>query len=54
MNDGSAEFDELFNVFTEIDARYSTNNLVIPEYQCLSWVELCNKGIELLEKLRDE
>lgn len=54
MNDGYVELDELFNVFTEIDARYSTNNLVIQEYQSLSWVELCNKGIKILEFLRDE
>ena len=54
MNDGYVELDKLFNVFTEIDARYSTNNFVIPEYQSLSWVDLCNKGNELLKKLRDE
>lgn len=54
MNDEHLELDELFNVFTEIETRYSTNNLVIPEYQSLSWVDLCNKGIELLEKLKDE
>lgn len=54
MNSGYIELDELFNVFTEIDARYSTNNLVISEYENLSWIELCNKGIKLLEKLREE
>ena len=54
MNDEFVELDELFNVFTEIDARYTTNNLVIPEYQNLSWIELCNKGIEILEFLREE
>ena len=54
MNDGYLELDELFNIFTELEARYATNNLVIPEFNNLSWVDLCNKGIELLKKLRDE
>lgn len=54
MNDEFVELDELFTVLTEIDARYTANNLVIPEYQNLSWIDLCNKGIELLKKLRDE
>ena len=54
MNDGYVELDKLFNIFTEIEARYVTNNLVIPEFNDLGWVELCNKGIELLKKLRDK
>ena len=54
MNDGFVNVEELFDVFTEIEARYSSNNLVISKYENLSWIELCNKGIELLEKLRDE
>lgn len=48
------ELDDLFNILTEIDARYTTNNLVIPKYQNLSWIELCNKGIKILEFLREE
>ena len=54
MNDDFVELDELFNIFAEIEARYSTNNLVFLEYQSLSWADLCNKGIDLLKKLRDE
>lgn len=54
MNDDYVEFDKLFDIFTELEARYVTNNLVIPEFNDLSWVELCDKGIEFLEKLRDE
>lgn len=54
MDDDLIKINELFNIFTEINARHSTNNLVIPKYQSLSWVDLCNKGIELLNKLRDE
>ena len=54
MNDVYIELEELFDMFTEIEARCVSNNLVIPEYQDLSWVELCDKGIELLKQLRDE
>lgn len=54
MNDGYIELEELYDVFTEIEARYVGGNLVIPEYQKLSWIELCNKGIDLLKQLRDE
>ena len=54
MNSGYEELDELFDIFTEIEARYSSYNLVIPKYKNLSWIELCNKGIKLLEELRDE
>lgn len=54
MNDVYIELEELFDVFTEIEARCISNNLVISEYQNLSWIELCNKGIELLKLLRDE
>lgn len=46
--------DELCKVITEIDSRYVTNNLIYSEYQELSWVELCNKAIKLLEELRGE
>ena len=54
MNDEFSKFDELFNTLTEIEARYVGCNLVVPEYYKLSWVELCNKGIDLLKQLRDE
>ena len=42
MNDGYVELDKLFDIFTELEARYVTNNLVIPEFNDLSWVELCD------------
>ena len=54
MDDGYLKLDELFNVFTEIEARYVGCNLVVPEYYNFSFVELCNKGIDLLKQLRDE
>lgn len=46
--------DELCKVITEIDSRYIGGNLLYSEYHKLSWVELCNKAIKLLEELRDE
>ena len=46
--------DELCKVITEIDSRYIGGNLIYSEYYDLSWVELCNKAIKLLEELRDE
>lgn len=54
MNDGYIEINELFDVLTEIEARYISNNIAVTKYKKLSWVELCNKGIDLLEQLRDE
>ena len=54
MNNDYPELDELEKVITEIDSRYVGGNLLYSEYYELSWVELCNKGIDLLVKLRDE
>lgn len=51
--DDDDDLDELFKVITEIDGRYTGCNCVRPEYLSLSWDELCNKGIKLLEDLKD-
>lgn len=53
MDDEYIELNELIKVVSEIDSRYTSCNLLFSEYHELSWVELCNKGISLLEKLRD-
>lgn len=45
--------DELFMVATELDAREFSSNCVIPELQALSWAELCDKGIALLQKIKN-
>ena len=50
----SSNFDELIKVFSEIEARYEGCNIVVPEYYNLSFVDLCNKGIDLLTQIRDE
>lgn len=44
---------QLQDIVTELDARELSFNLVISSLAGYSWKELCNKGIELLEVLRD-
>lgn len=46
--------DDLYDITTEIDARETSCNCVIEKLQGLSWEELCNKGIEILEKLKSK
>ena len=48
------KFDELMKLVLEIESRHEVGNLVIPEYYNLSFVDLCNKGIDLLTQIRDE
>lgn len=45
--------DDLYNIVVELDAREFSSNCVVPELQALSWNELCDKGIELLQGLKD-
>ena len=44
--------DALFRVASELDAREFSNNCVVPELQTLSWNELCDQGIALLQELK--
>ena len=37
---------------SELDARESTSNILIREYQNFGWDELCDKAIELIQKLK--
>lgn len=45
--------DKLFNIVTELDARNLTHNCVISEFNGTSWDDLCDKGINLLKKLKE-
>ncbi len=45
--------NDLYNIAVELDARETSSNCVIGELINLSWVEVCDKGIELLEKLKE-
>ena len=42
----------LNDILIELDARECSNNCIIPYLQDVPWVDLCDKGIELFEKLK--
>lgn len=44
----------LCSIVTELDAREFSNNCVVPELQPLSWNELCDRGIALLQELKND
>lgn len=44
--------DDLYNIAVELDAREFSNNCVVDRLQQFGWNELCDKGIEILEKLK--
>ena len=44
---------ELLEIATELDSRETSNNLVIARLQGVSWLDLCNRGIEILNLLKD-
>ena len=44
--------DDLYNIAVELDARDFSNNRVVDQLQQFGWNELCDKGIEILEKLK--
>lgn len=44
--------EELFRILTELDARESSGNCVIPELTGVGWVGLCDNAIRLLEQLK--
>jgi hypothetical protein len=45
--------DVLYDIAVELDARERTSNCVIRELLPLSWNEVCDKGIEMLQKLKE-
>lgn len=45
---------ELLEVATELDSREISNNCVIARFQGVSWVDLCDRGIEILKLLKGE
>lgn len=44
--------DTLYNVLTELDARECSNNCVVEDLIAVSWNDLCDKGIELFQRLK--
>jgi hypothetical protein len=45
--------DDLYDIAVELDSREFSNNCVISRLTGLSWDELCDKGIEILTKLKE-
>ena len=45
--------DELYDIAVELDSREFSNNCVVDRLIGLSWDELCDKGIEILTKLKE-
>lgn len=45
--------DAIYNIAVELDARETTSNCVVGDLINLSWVEVCDKGIEILTKLKE-
>ena len=43
---------QLLEIATELDAREATNNCVIRSLQGVSYIELCDRAIEILQKLK--
>ena len=48
----SGIIEKLSRILTELDARYSSFNSVIHEYQGVGWGELCDIGIDLFNQLK--
>lgn len=42
----------LYDIAVELDAREIQNAKVVDDFQQLSWNDLCDKGIQILEKLK--
>ena len=45
--------DDLYNIAVELDSREFSNNCIIDQLTGLGWDELCDKGIEILTKLKE-
>ena len=46
--------DDLYNIAVELDARETTSNCVVDSLTSLSWDEVCDRGIEILQKLKEK
>ena len=45
--------DDLYDIVVELDSREFSNNCVVDRLTGLSWDDLCDKGIEILTKLKE-
>lgn len=46
--------DMLYHIVIELDARNSVSNCVNPELLSYGWNNLCDKGIELFQQLKEK
>ena len=44
--------DDLYDIGVELDSREFRGGSVVDRFQRFGWNELCDKGIEILEKLK--
>lgn len=45
--------DDLYDIAVELDARETTSNCVVDSLTSLSYHEICDKGIDILQKLKE-
>lgn len=50
--DDEAIIDKLFHILRELDARTCSCNCIHSQWIGTSWIELCDKGIDLFKKLK--
>lgn len=43
--------EDIEDILLELNAREESNNCVVNGFSNLSWIELCNKGVELFQEL---
>jgi hypothetical protein len=46
--------DDLYDIAIELDSRETSVTLPVDRFHQFDWNELCNKGIEILEKLKSK
>lgn len=51
--DTEDKIEQLFDILIELDARYQNNNCVIDNLINIDWDNLCDKGIILLQALKE-
>ena len=45
--------DDLYNIAVELDARETTSNIVVDDLSMLTWDEVCDLGIDILQGLKE-
>ena len=45
--------DDLYNIAVELDARETSSNIVVDDLSLLTWDEVCDLGIDILQGLKE-